>query len=124
MQNSETISTHVGTRRMEISFYLEMCDESAPETRRGARLPPLPCTRQIPSASRRQSPRRSHLPRLPPQFAASDSRPSGLLLLLALKRLSTAARSAAPAAPAAGRLAWTQALDQFAGLESVFPLPP
>src|SRR5260370_37925704 len=95
-----------------------------PETRRVARLPLLPCTRQIPSASRRKSLRLSHLPRLPPLSAASDSRPSWLLLPLASKRLSMAAHSAAPAAPAAAPLAWTQVPDQFAGLESAFPLPP
>src|SRR5260370_5486555 len=95
-----------------------------PETRRVARLPLLPCTRQIPFASRRKSLRLSHLHRPPPQSAASDSRPSGLLLPLALQRLSMAAHSAAPAAPAAAPLAWTQAPDRFAGLESAFPLPP
>src|SRR4029077_17091019 len=124
MQNSGNVSNHVETRRMESSFNLEMCDESGTETRRVARLPLLPCTRQTPSASRRKSLRLSHLPQLPPRSAASHSRPSGLLLQLQLKRLSMAAHSAAPAAPVAAPLASTQAPDQFAGWESIFPLPP
>src|ERR1700732_375590 len=105
-------------------FTLRCVMNPVPETRRVARLSLLPCTRQIPSASRRKSLRLWHLPRLLPQFAASDSRPSGLLLLLESKRLSMAAHSVPPAAPAAAPLASTQAPDQFAGLESVVPPPP
>src|SRR5437762_9881546 len=105
MQNSGTVSNHVEIRRMESPLTLRCVMNPVPETRRVARLPLLPCTRQIPSASRRKSLRLSHLPQLPPQSAASDSRPSGLLRQLELKRLSMAAHSATPAAPAAAPLA-------------------